>query len=94
MILRTLELACLSLFGGCSLLASLAASPEPTLLRFGALGLVAFMVMQNDRQRRELTKANNSLSQALMQIAQALKDRPCMVGDSRIDGHATTGESP
>jgi hypothetical protein len=83
-LLRALELTSLSVFGVAYVLAeTVTATPEP-LLKFGPLGLVAFMIVQNYRQSKDLTRANERLSASLSRIAEALEDRPCLHGDSRL----------
>ena len=73
-------------------------------LQFGALGLCAFMVMQNYRAQRamaaELDRRNQRMedlvahnTESMNRLAQALGDRPCLREDSRIR-HASGGPPP
>ena len=82
-----------------------AAGWEEMLSKIGALGLCAFMVLQNYRQQEalarvvarkdeqvnELTKsflqAIQRHTDALNNISDMLRTRPCVIGDSRLDKH-------
>jgi len=83
---------------------------EDMLQKLGALGLCAFMVLQNYRQQEalgrvvarkdaevnELTKAFLKATQnhtdALNQISDALRSRPCIMGDARLGRHPKQNE--
>ena len=75
MSLRMLAMSTVLIFGGCSvLLTQIPDIPAEPVLQFGALGLVALMVLQNYRQSKHLTQANMQLSEKLTQANMQLSE--------------------
>jgi hypothetical protein len=105
MIAAVFEFASLGLFAACTIGRGLLGAetvPDLPFLQFGALGLVGFMVFQNYRQQKEAQKIINSQydrmanllsadTDAKVRLSEALEERPCLHGDSRI---VRTKESP
>lgn len=105
MIVKVCEISSLAVFAAAGVAADLVGPAIPWadwIMRFGALGLCGFMVFQNYRQMRETNRvlnrkdaeirrlSDNSVA-AMNRIAEALEDRPCLAGDSRVQAGLPAG---